>query len=100
MQETPDAPLPDYFAKQLADKLTRRSVVVWYDPRREFTPFFDELRGSARAGAALVPIQVASVAAQLAEYDGSMFELRALAEPLVAGDMPGKLVMYLPGVDV
>ena len=31
-------PLHDYFAKQLADKLTRRGVVVWYDPRREFTP--------------------------------------------------------------
>lgn len=29
-----------------------------------------------------------------------MFELRALAEPLVAGDVPGKLVVYLPGLDV
>lgn len=48
-------PLHDYFAKQLADKLTRRGVVVWYDPRREFTPFFDELRGSPRSGAALAP---------------------------------------------
>jgi hypothetical protein len=47
-----------------------------------------------------VPIKVAGVAAQLAEYDGSMFELRALAEPLVAGDVPGKLVVYLPGLDV
>lgn len=93
-------PLHDYFAKQLADKLTRRGVVVWYDPRREFTPFFDELRERPRAGPALVPIQVAGVAAQLAEYDGSMFELRALAEPLVAGDVPGKLVVYLPGLDV
>jgi hypothetical protein len=93
-------PLHDYFAKQLADKLSRRGVVVWYDPRREFAPFFDELRGSPRAEAALVPIQVAGVAAQLADYDGSMFELRALAEPLVAGDVPGKLVVYLPGVDV
>jgi hypothetical protein len=37
-------PLHDYFAKQLAGKLTRRGVVVWYDPRREFTPFFNELR--------------------------------------------------------
>jgi hypothetical protein len=37
-------PLHDYFAKQFADKLTRRHVVVWYDPRREFTPFFGERR--------------------------------------------------------
>jgi hypothetical protein len=93
-------PLHDYFARQLADKLTQRGVVVWYDPRREFTPFFDELRGSPRSGPALAPIKVAGVAAQLAEYDGSMFELRALAEPLVAGDVPGKLVVYLPGLDV
>lgn len=50
-------PLHDYFARQLADKLTRRGVVVWYDPRREFTPFFDELRGGPRSGPALVPIK-------------------------------------------
>lgn len=56
-------PLHDYFARQLADKLMRRGVVVWCDPRREFTPFFGELRGSPRAGPALVPIKVAGVAA-------------------------------------
>ena len=92
-------PLHDYFAKQLADRLTKRGVVVWYDPRREFVPFFDELRGGARAANATVAIKVGSVAAQLAEYDGSMFELRALAEPLVAGDTASKLVVYLPGMD-
>jgi hypothetical protein len=51
------------FAKQLADKLTWRDAVAWYDPRREFTPFFDELRGSPRSGPVLVPIKVAGVAA-------------------------------------
>ena len=75
-------------------------MVVWYDPRREFTPFFDELLGRPGGGSELAPVQVAGVAAQLAEYDGSMFELRALTEPLVAGDVPGKLVVYLPSLDV
>jgi hypothetical protein len=60
-------PLHDDFAKQLADKLSWRGVVIWYDPRREFTPFFDELRGSPCSGSALVPIKVAGVAAQLTE---------------------------------
>lgn len=92
-------PLHDYVAKQLASHLTARSVVVWFDPRREFAPFIDELRGGPRTAGTLAAIKAGPVAAQLAEYDGSMFELRALAEPLVGGDVPGKLVVYLPGVD-
>ena len=37
--------LHDYVAKQLADKIKERRVVVWYDERREFQPFVDEVRG-------------------------------------------------------
>jgi hypothetical protein len=92
-------PLHDYVAKQLASHLTARGVVVWFDPRREFAPFIDELRGGPRARGALTAVTVGPIAAQLAEFDGSMFELRALAEPLVGGDVPGKLVVYLPGID-
>jgi hypothetical protein len=92
-------PLHDYVAKQLASHLTARGVVVWFDPRREFAPFIDELRGGPRARGALTAVTVGPIAAQLAEYDGSMFELRALAEPLVGGDVPDKLVVYLPGID-
>ena len=40
-------PLYEYIAKQLADKLKARKIVVWYDPRREFAPFVAELRGGA-----------------------------------------------------
>jgi hypothetical protein len=49
-------PLHDYVAEKLAEKLRAKKLVVWYDLRSEFAPF---------------------VATQLAEYDGSMFELRA-----------------------
>jgi hypothetical protein len=42
-------PLHDYVAKQLADKLKDRRVVVWYDERGDFRPFVDEVRGGPRA---------------------------------------------------
>ena len=41
-------PLHDYIAQQLAEKLRRRKVVVWYDQRNELTAFVDELRGGPR----------------------------------------------------
>ena len=67
--------LHDYVVKQLAEKLNARKVVVWYDARREFTQFIAELRGGARTSIEAVPVIIAGLAALLAEYDGSMFEL-------------------------
>ena len=81
-------PLHEYIAKQLAEKLKARKVVVWYDARREFAPFVAELRGGARTSNEAVPVTVGGVTARLAEYDGSMFELRAVVEPFVCGDAP------------
>ena len=40
--------LHDYVAKQLADKIKSRRVVVWFDERGEFQPFVDEVRGGPR----------------------------------------------------
>lgn len=89
-------PLHDYVAKQLAEKVKARQVVVWYDERGEFVPFVDELRGThAAPGPAEVSLDGQTVA--IAEYTGSMFELRAIAEPYVSGDVPAPLVIYLPG---
>lgn len=90
--------LHDYVAKQLADKLKSRRVVVWYDERGEFQPFVDEVRGGARASEEPVPVSVAGTSARLVEYAGSMFELRAVLEPHVCADMPAALVIYLPKV--
>ena len=91
-------PLHDYIVKQLADKLKARNIIVWYDPRREFAPFVAELRGGPRTNDEAVPVTVGGITARLAEYDGSMFELRAVLEPFVCGDAPsGCLVVYLPG---
>ena len=41
-------PLHDYVAKQLAEKLKAKKLVVWYDARREFCPFVGEVRGGAK----------------------------------------------------
>jgi len=90
--------LYEYVAKQLADKIKERGVVVWYDERREFQPFVDEVRGSARTTSQPVSITVGGTKASLAEYAGSMFELRAVVEPHVSGDKSEAVVVYLPGV--
>jgi hypothetical protein len=92
-------PLHDYVLKQLAEKLKSRKVVVWYDVRREFAPFIAEVRGGARTSHEAVPLTIAGLSARLAEYDGSMFELRAIVEPYVCGDVPECVVLYLPGCE-
>jgi hypothetical protein len=91
-------PLHDYVAKQLAEKLQERHVVVWYDEHREFQPFVDEVRGGPRLTSEPVSFTVGRTKAKLTEYAGSLFELRAFAEALVRGDKPDTVVVYIPGV--
>ena len=43
-------PFHVYLSRHLAKRLRKHFVVVFYDPRREFTPFVDELRGDAEQG--------------------------------------------------
>jgi hypothetical protein len=92
-------PLHAYVAGQLADKLKSRKVVIWYDPHQEFLPFIGELLGGVRTSNKPVSISVAGVATHLAEYAGSMFELRAVVEPRVSADAPEHVVIYLPGCE-
>lgn len=91
-------PLHDYVAKQLADKLKSRRVVVWYDERGEFQSFVDEVRGGPRSASVSVPVDVGGMKASLSEYTGSMFELRAVVEPHVSSDAPGAVIIYMPNV--
>ncbi len=90
--------LHDYVAKRLADKLNGRRIVVWYDERGEFRSFVEEVRGGPRAAAEPIAVVVAGIKASLAEYAGSLFELRAVVEPLVSGDKPDAVVVYIPGL--
>lgn len=92
--------LYDYISKQLAEKLKLHKVVVWYDYRREFMSYVREVRGAARMGPDAVPVVVSDLPVRLTEYDGSMFELRAVTEPFVSGDTPSEnVIIYLPGCE-
>ena len=97
-------PLHDYVARQVAEKLKSRKLVVWYDARREFVPFIAELKNSGTVlEKSLFSVSLATddrhsmTESLLAEYDGSMFELRVIVEPHVCGDVPEHVVIYLPG---
>ena len=92
-------PLHEYVAKQLAEKLKKRGVVVWYDPRVEFAPFIAEIRAEANTTDAVASVTVFDMEAQLAEYDDSFFKLRTLVGPLVSGDSPEFVCLYIPGCD-
>ena len=92
-------PLHDYVAKQLAEKLKSKKLVVWYDARSEFAPFVAEVRGGPRTTNDAALVSVGGIAALLVEYAGSMFELRAVVEPHVSRDTPESVVIYLPGCE-
>jgi hypothetical protein len=91
-------PLHEYIARQVADWLRARSVVVWYDPRREFVPFVAELRDGRPNQVGPVDVSIGDLKTALISYDGSMFEVRSAAEPLVAGERPDPVLVYVPGV--
>lgn len=90
-------PFHEYLAGQLQDKLKRRSVVVFYDPRREFEPFIDELPSRPSDDAPLPQVSVGDTPAHLARFKGSFLGLRLEVEPLVACARPAPLLIYVPG---
>ena len=92
-------PLHDYLAKQLAEKLKSKKLVVWYDARSEFVPFFAEVTNGVQRTSEPIEVSVAGINTHLAEYTGSMFELRVAVEPLINGDVPMAVVIYLPGCE-
>jgi hypothetical protein len=59
-------PLHDYVAKQLAEKLKAKKLVVWYDARREFESFVGEVRGGAKTGRGADPETVGGIVKRLA----------------------------------
>lgn len=91
-------PLHNYVAKQLAERIKERQVVVWYDEQSEFRSFMCELRGGPDSASRLVHSAISGLRATLVEYAGSLFELRSIVEPLVSKDKPETLVIYVPGV--
>jgi len=92
-------PFHEYLCQQLDDMLRKRGVVVFYDPRREFVPFFDrELREGETGDDGLPRVFIGKRQVLLARYAGSFFGLRAAVEPIAAQDNPEPLVVYVPGM--
>src|SRR5437879_3656223 len=93
-------PFHEYLSGQLESLLAKHRVVVFYDPRSEFVPFFDrELQAVGAGPDDLASVSISSRPTLLARYSGSYFGLRAKVEAIVAADEPDCLVVYLPGVE-
>ena len=69
----------DHLAAELARKVSQNGLVVWQDSEREY----------ADVAASLCP-----PGARFVAYDGSWYALRREVEPLLAGDVPPKMVIY------
>jgi hypothetical protein len=92
-------PFHDYLVQQLDDMLKKRSVVVFYDPRSEFQPFFDrELPEVGKGYDDLPRVFIGERLTFVARYTGSFFGLRAAVEPIADLEKPDALIIYLPGV--
>lgn len=66
----------------LGDRLKKRSIVVFYDPRREFEPFFArELEPQEEAP--LPRVTIGGHLTYLARHAGTYFGLRTAVEPVV-----------------
>ena len=93
-------PFHDYLCGQLDDILKRRGIVVFYDPRREFEPFFDrELNETGNGYDGLPRVFVKERLTFLVRHEGSFFALRSAVEPIADRDKPDPLIVYLPGVE-
>lgn len=86
-----------YVANQVGAQLKQRRIVVWYDAREEFSPFIDQLTGNS-AGTTPMEVDIAGVTTSVVIDDGSRFSTRFRVEPLVAGDQPGYVLVYLSDV--
>jgi PglZ domain-containing protein len=89
----------EYIAGQIVEKLKNSRVVVFYDPRKEFQPFVDELLAGGEGSNPIVSVAMREMAVSLARFNGSFIRLRAEVEPLVAVDRPEPLLIYLAGVE-
>ena len=75
------AVVTDYLFQLIAKQVEDRGLVVWYDPEQAFA-----------AAAAELAIPKTTVA----RYDGSFFRLRHEIDHLMNGDLPPRLVVYVP----
>ena len=90
-------PLHDYLAAQLDKLLRDRRMVVFYDPKGDFTPFFDELDIVGTGRGDLPRVGIGETLTHLARFDGSFFALKAAVEPIAGLDKPDALLIQVTG---
>lgn len=90
-------PFHAYIATQLLTLLSKRRFVVFYDPREEFLPFFDELESTESTQENLPRFLIGDEPVLFARYTGSFFALKAAAEPIMRKNSPEPLILYVPG---
>jgi len=73
--------ITEYLTQLLTKQVEDRGLVVWYDPEQVFA-----------SAAAELTIPKTTVA----RYDGSFFRLRHEIDHLMNGDLPPRLVVYVP----
>lgn len=94
--------LHEYLAGQLKERLEKRRVVVFYDPRREFDGFMDEVLSvhvSATDESPVTNGRMLDLPVRFLTFRGSLIGLKLAAEPLADGTRPDPLLIYLPGVE-
>lgn len=92
----------DHLSRQIREQLAKRRVLVWYDPKEEFVPFVQELRGKPGESfgeCAVETVAVGGLQAHLCVGNGSLIEVKFAAEPVFGADEPEPLLVYLPGME-
>ena len=80
--------LHDHLSQTLSDRISRRQVVTWYDPRREFTAFVAELAGGSVPDECRIDsVVIGNVNTKLCVLQDSFFEVKFTVEPHVTGDL-------------
>lgn len=90
-------PLHDYIAGQIAAQLRDKWVVVMYDQRREFEPFFREMGSMPDFGVAPLDVEVGGRKTKLSRFSGSFLEIKMAVEEFVGADDPSSVLVYVPG---
>jgi hypothetical protein len=92
-------PLHDYIASQISDRIKDRRVVIMYDKREEFRPFFAEIADGRSMNDGPAAVSFGRRKAHLYVFDGSFLKAHFAVEDLTNGDQPQDVVIYVPGVD-
>ena len=71
----------EHLISLISKQVNDRGVVVWYDPERKYFEFAQSLELTGT---------------HIARFGDSFFALRRELEPFLAGEKPGRVVVYVP----